>query len=95
MSDSLDPHDFLARLLMHVSEPRLHNTMYFDYYSSVSKARRQKDSQEQQTIDAPAANDNLPSAAECRRLRRHQVSSSVIKCQRAQMLRRIFEIEPL
>ena len=85
LSDSLDPLDFLARLLMHVPEPRLHNTRYFGYYSSVSRASRQKASQEQQTIDAPAANDNLPSAAERRRLRR----------QWAQMLRRIFEIEPL
>ncbi len=84
LSDSLDPLDFLARLLMHVPEPRLHTTRYFGYYSSVSRARRQKASQEQQTTDAPAAvNDNLPSASERRRLRR----------QWAQMLRRIFEIE--
>ncbi len=75
LSDSLDPLDFLARLLMHLPEPRLRSTRYFGYYSSVSRAQRQKASQEQQTTDEPAVNDNLPSAAERRRLRRHQVSA--------------------
>ena len=41
-SDRLDPLDFLARLLMHVPEPRIHITRYCGYYSSVSRARRQK-----------------------------------------------------
>ena len=32
--------DFLARLLQHVPEPRLHQVRYYGYYSSVARARR-------------------------------------------------------
>ncbi len=67
-SDHLDPLDFLARLLMHIPEPRIHITRYFGCYSILSRARRRKASQEQQTADEQATSDNLPSPAERRRL---------------------------
>ncbi len=80
-----DPCDFLARLLMHVPEPRIHTVRYVGAYSSVSRARRRGGSEAEHVCATPPADDDAPSAAERRRLRR----------QWAQLLRRIFEVDPL
>jgi len=40
--ETLDPLEFLARLLAHVPEPRLHLVHYYGWYSNVSRGRRRK-----------------------------------------------------
>ena len=37
--------DFLARLLMHIPEPRLHTVRYYGEYSSVVRARRRAEAE--------------------------------------------------
>jgi hypothetical protein len=77
---TFDAMDFLARLLMHIAQPKLHTVRYYGFYSSVARARRRA---ELDTEDATAL-DRVPTA-ERRRLRRAW----------AQMIRRIYEVDPL
>ena len=79
---TFDAMDFLARLLMHIPQPKLHMVRYYGEYSSVARARRRGEKVED---EASAATTLLPSAAERRRLRRAW----------AQMIRRIYEVDPL
>jgi len=85
---AFDPMDFLARLLMHIPQPRLHTVRYYGAYASIVRARRRA---EQGGLEAgrfrdPASEDSgMPSAAERRRLRRAW----------AQLIRRIYEVDPL
>ena len=75
--------DFLARLLMHIPQPRLHTVRYYGAYSNVARARRRAEKDELGQGDSSRA--DLPSTAERRRLRRAW----------AQMIRRIYEVDPL
>ena len=63
---TFDAMDFLARLLMHIPQPKLHTVRYYGEYSSVARARRRGQMQD----EASTAASLLPSAAERRRLRR-------------------------
>ena len=70
-SESFDPCDFLARLLMHISEPRLHTARFYGHYSNVARGARHREDPEQaedRELELSAA-DELP-PAERRRLRR-------------------------
>ena len=86
---TFDGMDFLARLLMHIPQPKLHTVRYYIFrradgeYSSVARARRRAETAEAQEEASGVA--VLPSAAERRRLRRAW----------AQMIRRIYEVDPL
>jgi hypothetical protein len=77
-----DPSELLARVLIHIPEPRRHLVRYYGAYSSVVRARRRADSR-------PRARDGTqepPSASpERRALRRLWVA----------LIRRIYEVDPL
>jgi hypothetical protein len=75
--------DFLARLLLHIPEPRLHTVRYFGEYSSVVRARRR--AQEGGVETGSLRGPDAPSSAERRRLRRTW----------AKLIRRIYEVDPL
>jgi hypothetical protein len=86
-SECFDPCDLLARLIIHISEPRLHTTRLYGHYSNVARcARRQKEGEqtEYQEQGQGCDADDLP-PAERRRLRRLW----------AQMIRRVYEVDPL
>jgi len=74
-----DPLDFVARLIMHAPEPRLHTVRYYGAYSSRGRA-----SQKLVQLDGKRTGDELP-AAERRRMRRAWAS----------MIRRVYEVDPL
>jgi hypothetical protein len=84
---SFDPMDSLARLLMHIPQPKLHTVRYYGGYSSVARARRRAEANRVETVSSANASGraDLPSTAERRRLRRAW----------AQMTRRIYEVDPL
>jgi hypothetical protein len=83
--EAFDAQEFLARLLMHVPAPRLHTLRYFAHYSCAARGRRDKDdtdpAQGTHSVEVEAAE----SKAERRRRRR----------QWAQLIRRIYESDPL
>ena len=65
-----------------IPQPKLHTVRYYGEYSSVARAQRRA---EEVDDEASAATTPLPSAVERRRLRRAW----------AQMIRRIYEVDPL
>ena len=89
---TFDPMDLLARLLMHVPEPRLHTVRYYGEYSSVVRARRRAEAERfeaggsQAGSQGAAADESATlSPTERRRLRRSW----------AALIRRIYEVDPL
>jgi len=90
--EPFDPAELLARLVMHIPVPRLHLVRYYGHSSHVSRARRRRAGCEAAAeaasgSDSPDAAplDDEVSRAERRRLRR----------QWAQLIRRIYESDPL
>lgn len=75
--------EFLARLLQHVPQPRLHQVRYYGYYANLARARRAEGAADPTT--ALEAETPAPGAAERRRLRPSW----------AQLIRRIYEVDPL
>ncbi len=69
-----DPSDFLARIVMHIPEPRRHVIRYYGAYSSVVRARRRREASErapgQQGEPAPTPPTTAPPNPERRALRR-------------------------
>jgi hypothetical protein len=88
--EAFDRRDLLARLLMHVPEPRLHLVRYYGHYSSAARAQRPTEdtageAAAESTNTATTSAEQEPSSAERRRLRR----------QWARLIRRIYEADPL
>jgi Putative transposase len=84
-----DPNDFLARVVMHIPDPRRDVIRYYGAYSSVIRARRGRETPP--TADTPRAKApavpaaSLPSNTDVRALRQSS----------AQLIRRIYEVDPL
>ena len=81
------PAEFLARVLMHIPEPRRHLTHYYGAYSNASRGRRRREN------EAAAAAGEAPDQAvrqsaalpDERRLRRRW----------SQLIKRVYEVDPL
>ena len=84
-----EPEDFLARVVMHIPDPRRHTIRYYGAYSSVVRARRRREAPAPtgtQQVDTPASSAaTAPTDPDMRALRRRW----------AHLLRRIFEVDPL
>ena len=88
-SAALDAQEFLARLLMHIPEPRLHLIRYYGAYSSVVRARRRQRARAAVIVASTRAGlaaSAEPSAAADSRALRHRW---------AELIRRIYEADPL
>ncbi len=91
----IDPADFLARVLMHVPEPRRHRVRYYGWYSNASRGKRRKAVLE--------AGDAVPpgpcSAATSRSFREDGEESAVdvrlLRRRRRERIKRIYEVDPL
>jgi hypothetical protein len=70
---------------MHIPTPRLHVVRYYGHYASVARARRARDAKDSGEATAALPQDDPLSSAHRRRLRR----------QWAQMIRRVYEADPL
>ena len=77
--EHLDPLDFLARVIAHVPEPRLHTLRYMGWYNNVSRGRRRK-------AQDTAAAARRPELAAERQARRRAW---------ARLIRRVYETDPL
>ncbi len=90
-AEAFDPAEFLARVIMHVPEPRRHLVRYYGAYSNVSRGKRRR--QDKATIGAgprdseyaPAARADRDQSPDARALRRSW----------AQLIKRVYEVDPL
>jgi hypothetical protein len=88
LGEAFDAHDFLARVLMHVPAPRLHTVRYYGHYASAARGRRPKLDDQADSRDTELTEESAIGSddkAHRRRLRR----------QWAQLIRRIYEADPL
>jgi hypothetical protein len=83
--EHLDPLDFLARVIAHVPEPRLHTLRYLGFYSNVSRGRRRKGRDTPLRPARPPQEPDGLTPAERQARRRAW----------AQLVRRVYEIDPL
>ena len=96
--ECFDALEFLARVLVHIPEPRLHLTRYYGAYSAVVRARRRRqverahppsaDSTEQETEAYPPSADSTEQETEAYR-------NPALRRRWAGLIRRIYETDPL
>jgi len=87
--DTFDPLEFLARVIMHIPEPRRHLARYYGAYSNVSRGRRRKGETEQ----GPGAVVETAGASRADRDRTHDARA--LRRSWAQLIKRIYEVDPL
>ena len=86
--ETFDPLEFLARVIMHIPEPRRHLVRYYGWYSNVSRGKRRK-VEEAERVES--------CGVEASRERRREDGPSVTALRKswAQLIKRIYEVDPL
>jgi hypothetical protein len=88
-AEAFDPAEFLARVIMHIPQPRRHLVRYYGWYSNVSRGKRRKAEAENGEVGGagagPASRAARAEARNARALRRSW----------AQLIKRIYEVDPL
>ncbi len=91
VAETFDPAEFLARVIMHIPEPRRHLVRYYGAYSNVSRGKRRR--QDVATIGAaPRDGEQAPSA---RAVRDRSPDARALRRSWAQLIKRVFEVDPL
>ena len=89
--ETFDPSEFLARVIMHIPEPRRHMVRYYGSYSNVSRGKRR--------LRGEAAGSACPSGegqAPSGRAKKDQgPDTRALRRSWAQLIKRIYEIDPL
>jgi hypothetical protein len=87
--EEFDPAEFLARVIMHIPEPRRHLVRYYGWYSNVLRGKRRKAAAESgEPRVADAGSDSRATRAEARDAR-------ALRRSWAQLIKRIYEVDPL
>ena len=90
-AETFDPAEFLARVIMHIPEPRRHLVRYYGAYSNVSRGKRRR--QDEATSGAaPRDGEQAPSA---RARRDHSPDARALRRSWAQLIKRVYEVDPL
>ncbi len=90
-AETFDPAEFLARVIMHIPEPRRHLVRYYGWYSNVSRGKRAR--------QVEAVTDTGPCDGEQARStpsdRDHSPDGHALRRSWAQLIKRIYEVDPL
>jgi hypothetical protein len=87
--EAIDPVEFLARVIMHIPEPRRHLVRYYGWYLNVSRGKRRKAGAENK--DAVITDAGEPSCA----ARAEARDARALRRSWAQLIKRIYEVDPL
>jgi hypothetical protein len=87
--EAFDPAEFLARVIMHIPEPRRHLVRYYGWYSNVSRGKRRKAEQENEKAVGTGAGPPSPTA------RAEAHDARALRRSWAQLIKRIYEVDPL
>ncbi len=90
-AEVFDPAEFLARVIMHVPEPRRHLVRYYGAYSNVSRGKRRR----QDEAATGAAARDAEHAPSRRADRDHSPDARALRRSWAQLLKRVYQIDPL
>lgn len=87
--EAFDPAEFLARVIMHIPEPRRHLVRYYGWYSNVSRGRRRKAEAETWKVrGGEFVAPSCPARDEAR-------NSRALRRSWAQLIKRIYEVDPV
>ncbi len=89
-AETFDPAEFLARVIMHVPEPRRHLVRYYGAYSNVSRGKRRR----QTEADIGAAARDTDHATSVQADRDHSPDARALRSW-AQLIKRVYEVDPL
>ena len=87
--ETFDPAEFLARVIMHIPEPRRHLVRYYGWYSNLSRGKRRKAGSEHEGTGGAKA------GAPSRTARDETRDARALRRSWAQLIRRVYEIDPL
>ena len=87
--EAFDPGEFLARVIMHIPEPRRHLVRYYGWYSNVSRGKRRKAGPGRES--AGETDIGVPSRA----ARAEARDARALRRSWAQLIKRIYEVDPL
>ena len=88
---TFDPSEFLARVIMHIPEPRRHMLRYYGAYSNVSRGKRRLRG-EAAGSTCPPGEGQAPSV----RAKKDQGPDARALCRSwAKLIKRIYEVDPL
>ncbi|MCP4901535.1 MAG: hypothetical protein GY906_31620 [bacterium] len=87
--ETFDPIDFLARVIMHIPDPRRHLVRYYGWYSNVSRGKRRKEEEG----DGAGSLDGETSIRG--RRREEDPDARALRKSWAQLIKRIYEVDPL
>ena len=90
-AEAFDPAEFLARVIMHIPEPRRHLVRYYGAYSNVARGKRRRQA-EADIGAAPPDGRHVPSASA---VRDHSPDARALRRSWAQLIKRIYEVDPL
>lgn len=88
--ETFDPAEFLARVIMHIPEPRRHHVRYYREYSNVSRGKRRR---QQEGGDGPHPANGKPFSSA--RGREEGPDARALRRSWAQLIKRIYEVDPL
>jgi hypothetical protein len=88
-AEAFDPAEFVARVIMHIPQPRRHLVRYYGWYSNVCRGKRRKAEAENGEVGCVDAGE--PSRAESAETR----DARALRRSWAQLIKRIYEVDPL
>ena len=92
-AEAFDPAEFLARVIMHIPEPRRHLVRYYGAYSNVARGKRLR--QTEAAIDAMPRDGEPAPSVRTGENRDHSPDARAYRRSWAQLVRRIYEVDPL
>jgi diadenosine tetraphosphate (Ap4A) HIT family hydrolase/ribosomal protein S27E len=89
--ETFDPLEFLARVIMHIPEPRRHLIRFYGWYSNVSRGKRRL-REEAAGSACPSGEGHAPSV---RGKKDQGPDARALRRSWAQLIKRIYEVDPL
>ncbi len=89
--ETFDAADFLARVIMHVPEPRRHLVRYYGAYSNVSRGKRRRHDE----VTIGTAPQDIEHATLVQADRDHSPETRALRRSWAQLIKRVYEVDPL
>jgi hypothetical protein len=90
-AETFNPAEFLARVIMHIPEPRRHLVRYYGAYSNVSRGKRRR----QDEVTIGAAPRDTEHATSVQADRDHSPDARALRRSWAQLIKRVYEVDPL
>jgi len=91
VAEAFGPAEFLARVIMHIPEPRRHLVRYYGAYSNVSRGTRRRHDE----VTIGAAPRDIEHATLVQAGRDHSPEARALRRSWAQLIKRVYEVDPL